>query len=164
MHDFTSCYRFDSGTRRKSFDFYGMSRADMFKIEEPPILESPAALYPSNSSSSSSSPSPPSSPEPDSDPDTTLEPAPAMPEVPADVQPGTVHVTFRLPDGARHTGVFQQEGGCSELYRWLTIYAQMDNFNVWTAFPRVLVSDGDVSVQSVVGGGNRAMLIVSEKE
>lgn len=88
-----------------------------------------------------------------------------MPEVPAGVQPGTVHVTFRLPDGARHTGVFQQDGGCSELYRWLTIYAQMENFNVWTAFPRVLVSDDEnVSVQSVVGGGNRAMLIVSEKE
>ena len=36
---------------------------------------------------------------------------------------------------------------------------------MWTAFPRVLVTDDeDASVESVVGGGARAMLIVSEKE
>ena len=165
MHDFTLHYKFQSsgGTRRKSFDFYGMTRADMFKIDSPPVLSSTPDRSPTPSSSSSSSP--PSSPEPDSDSEETPEPAPAMPDVPADVLPGTVHVTFRLPDGARHTGVFQQDGGCSELYRWLAIYARLENHNVWTAFPRVLVTDDeDASVESVVGGGARAMLIVSEKE
>ena len=163
MHEFTLHYRFESGGRRKSFDFYGLSRVDFMSRDKPtiPVLEPTPDRSPT--------PSPPPSPEPESEPESEPEPAPepalAMPDVPADVSPGTVHVTFRLPDGARHTGVFQQDGGCSELYRWLAIYARMENHNVMTAFPRVLVTDDeDTSVKSVVGGGARAMLIVAEKE
>ena len=162
MHDFTLHHKFEIGGRRKSFDFFGKTREDFYRVKPSTTVPSPPPRSPTPSPPAS--PTPPSSPEPP-EPSTLQPPSATLPAPPTTVEPGTVHVTFRLPDGSRHTGVFSQKDGiCSELYRWLETYLGMFKHDIWTAFPRTLVKDDEATLEGVVGRASRAVLMVSEKD
>ena len=157
MNEFTLHYRLQDSGRRKSFDFFGKTREELYQVKRTPLIPSPPPRSPS--------PSPPPSPEPSPEPSpspSVFTPVSVAPP-PTTVEAGTVHVTFRLPNGSRHTGVFPQGGQCSELYRWLEA-AGLSEHDVWTAFPRTRVADDDTMLESAVGKGARAVLIVAERE